>query len=77
MVSFNRKSEFRKPQNLNKPIAKSEKFNVTDLSLLRDFWGNNETPVILTADAKQLLDDYGLVGCHSSRSNCLSVHAGI
>ena len=26
---------------------------------------------------KELLDDYGLVGCHSSRSNDLSVHARI
>ena len=36
--SFNRKSEFRKPENLNKPVAQGEKFNVADLSLLRDFW---------------------------------------
>ena len=34
MGSFNRKSEFRKPENLNKPIAKGEKYNITDLSLL-------------------------------------------
>ena len=27
----------------------------------------------LPTDAKQLLEDYGLVGCHSSRSNDLSV----
>ena len=40
--------------------------------------------VILTAeadslptDAKELLHGYGLVGCHSSRSNDLSVHARI
>ena len=84
VVSFNRKSEFRKPQNLNKPIAKSEKFSVTDLSPLREFWGNNYAHVILTAeadrlstDAKQLPEDYGLVGCHSSRGNYLSVHARI
>ena len=38
MRSFNRKSEVRKPQNLNKPNAKGEKFNVADLSLLREFW---------------------------------------
>ena len=36
--SFNRKSEVRKPQNLNKPNAKGEKFNVADWSLLREFW---------------------------------------
>ena len=38
MGSFNGKSEFRKPQNLNKPVAKGEKFNVADLSLLREFF---------------------------------------
>ena len=37
MGSFNRKSEFRKPENLNKPVPKGEKFNVADLSLLREF----------------------------------------
>ena len=31
----------------------------------------------LPTDAMQLLEDYGLVGCHSSRSNDLSVHARI
>ena len=66
---FNRKSEFRKPQNLNKPVAKGEKFNVADLSLLREFWWNNYAQVFLTAeagslstDAKQLLEDYGFGG---------------
>ena len=29
----------------------------------------------LTTDAKQLLEDYGLVGCHSKRGNYLSVYA--
>ena len=31
----------------------------------------------LSTDAKQLLEDYGLVGCHSSRGNYLPVHARI
>ena len=31
----------------------------------------------LPTDEKKLLDDHGLVGCHSSRSNDLSVHARI
>ena len=69
---------------MNKPVTKGEKFNVADLSLLREFWGNNCAHVILTAeadslptDARQLFDDYGLVGCHSSRCNDLSVHARI
>ena len=69
MGSFNQKSEFRKPENLNKPVAKGEKFNVADLSLLREFWGNNYAHVFLTAkadslstDAKQLLEDYGFGG---------------
>ena len=67
--SFNRKSEVRKPQNLNKPNAKGEKFNVADLSLLREFWRNNNAHVFLTAeagslstDATQLLEDYGFGG---------------
>ena len=84
MGSFNRKSEFRKPENLNKPITRGEKFNVADLSLLRELWRNNYAHVILTAkadslptDARQLLEDCGLEGCHSCRSNDLSVHARI
>ena len=42
------------------------------------------TRVILTAkddslptDAKYLLEDYGLVGCHSTKGNFMSVHARI
>ena len=31
----------------------------------------------LSTDAKQLLEDYGLVGCHSNNGNYLSVHARI
>ena len=31
----------------------------------------------LPTDEKKLLDDYGLTGCNSSRSNDLSVHARI
>ena len=84
MGSFNQKSEFQKPENLNKPITRGEKFNVADLSLLRELWRNNYAHVILTAkadslstDARQLLEDCGLVGCHSCRSNDLSVHARI
>ena len=82
--SFNRMSEFRKAENMNKPFSPQEKFNVTDdrqLSVLRECWGNNYAHVILTAetdslptDEKELLDHCGLVGCHSSRSNDLSVH---
>ena len=69
---------------MNKPVAKSEKFNVADLSFLRDFWVNNYAHVTLTAeadslstDARQLVEDNGLVGCHPSRSNDLSVRARI
>ena len=85
MVSLNQKSEFRKAENMDKPVSPQEKFNVTSdphLSLLREFLGNNYAHVILRAEAdslptdeKELLDAYGLVGCHSSRSNGLSVHA--
>ena len=76
--SFNRKSEFRKPGNLNKPITKSEKINIAELSLLSEFLGNSYAHVILTSEADslptdtwQLLEDYGLVGCHSARSHGL------
>ena len=87
MGSFNRKSEFQIVENMDKPVTPGEKFNVTNdplLSLLREFWRNNYVNVILTVEAdslptaeKKLLDDCGLVGCHSSRSNDLSVHARI
>ena len=69
--------------NLNKPLAKNERY-VADLSLLREFWWNQYAHVILTAgadslstDAKHLLEDYGLVGCHSTKGNFMSVHARI
>ena len=84
MGSFNRKSEFQKPENLNEPITKGVKFNIVEVSLLKEFLGNNCAHVILTVEAdrlptdtRQLLEDYGLVGCHSTRSNDLSVHARI
>ena len=51
MGSFNQKSEFQRPENLNKPITKGEKLNVADLSLLRECWGNNYANVILIAEA--------------------------
>ena len=87
MGSFIRKSEFWKTENTDKPFSPQEKFNIADdgqLSLFREFWGNTFAHVILTAEAdsfpieeKELLDDHGLVGCHSSRSNDLSVHVRI
>ena len=49
-----------------------------------NFWRNNYAHVILTSEADsfptdtwQFLKDDGLVGCHSARSNELSVHAEI
>ena len=82
---MNRTSEFRRVENMHKPITPQEKFNDTDdqqLSLLREFWRNNYAQVIFTGEAdniptdeKKLLDDYGIVGWHSSGSNDLSVHA--
>ena len=45
------------PQNLNKTIARNEKFNVTDLSLLREVWGNNDAHWIMTAEADGLTTD--------------------
>ena len=72
---------------MHKPIIPQEKFNVTDdqqLSLLREFWGKQLRACDFTGaadciptDEKKLLDDYGIVGCHSSGSNDLSVHAKI
>ena len=35
--SFNRKSEFWKPENLNKPNTKVKKLNFDELSLLKEF----------------------------------------
>ena len=52
--SFNRKSEFRKAE-------KSAKFNVTELSLLREFWVNNDAHVILTSEADSLSTDKNLL----------------
>ena len=49
MGSFNRKSEFRKAENMYKPVSPNEKFNVTNdpqLSLLGEFLGNNCVQVI-------------------------------
>ena len=67
---------------MSKPVTKGEIFNVAELSILREFWGNNCAHVILLAEAdslptvrEHLLDDYGLVGCPLIRSNDLSVHA--
>ena len=87
MGSCNRKSELREAENMDKPVSPNQKFNVTNdrqLSLHTEFWGHNCAHVILTAEAdnlptdeKELLDDYGSVGCHSSRNNDQSVHARI
>ena len=65
MGSCNRKSEFRKAENMDKPISPNEKFNVTNepqLSLLTEFWGHNCAHVILTAEADSLpTDEKGVV----------------
>ena len=57
MCSFNWKSEFRKAENLDNPITKGEKFNVDELSLLTEFWRNNDAHVILTPEADSLPTD--------------------
>ena len=64
--SFNWKSAFRRPENLNKPVAKSEKFNVADFSLLRELWRNNYAHVILTER---------LTAYRQTRSSCLRTMA--
>ena len=60
------------------------RFNLAELSLIKEFCGNKCAHVILTTEAdnlptdtRQLLEDYGLVGCHRARGNGLSVHARI
>ena len=57
LVSFNRKSEFRKPENLNKPITWGE--NLMSLICLssRNFRRNNYAHLILTAEADSLPTD--------------------
>ena len=85
-ILFNNIGFLQQEENIDKAISSSERFNVTNdphLSLLTEFSGNNYAHVILTAeagslptDAKELLHGFGLVGCHSSRSNDLPVHAG-
>ena len=37
LSSFSRKSEFLRPENLNKPFTKGETINIADLSLLKEF----------------------------------------
>ena len=67
------------------PLPRVTKFHITELSLLKDFFReNNNAHYILTSetdsfptDTRQLLEDYGSVGCHSARGNDLSVHARI
>ena len=69
MGSFNRKSEFRKAENIDKPISSNEKFTVINdllLSFLPEFWRTNFAHVILTAevdslptDAREMLNDNG------------------
>ena len=44
-------------RNVNKPIVKSEKFNVDEWSLLREIWRSNYPHVILTAEADSLPTD--------------------
>ena len=45
------------------------------MSLVTEFWGKlrilTSEADSLPTDAKELLNDYGFVGCHSSRSNDL------
>ena len=64
MGSFNRKSGFWKPENLNKPITKGDVILTAEADSL-------------STDTKELLEDNCLVGCHLSRSNYMSVHARI
>ena len=62
MGSFNRKSEFRKAENIDKPISSNETFKFTSgphMSLLPEFCGNNYAHVILTAEVGSLPTDAG------------------
>ena len=73
---------------MDKPFSPQERFNVSDgrqLSLLRKMLekqlrachSDSRGLTVHQKMKKRSLDDYGLVGCHSSRSNDLSVHARI
>ena len=44
MASFYRKSEFQKPENLNKPMIKGESSISLNLLFLKEFW---ETPMLM------------------------------
>ena len=69
MGSFNRKSEFRKAENMSKPVSPNEKFNVTnDLQLAE--------ADSLPTDEKELLDDW-LSGMSFKQNNDQSIHARI
>ena len=80
--SFNRKSEFRKPENLNKPITKGENLMSLIYRYSRNF---GDTTVLKFSDGRggqvvdrhkaAALNEYGMVGCHSARDNGLSVRA--
>ena len=66
-------------ENLSRPITKGEKTMSLNCHSSRNFEVSNFAHVIMTAvrDAKQSFENYGLVGCHYSRSNDLAVHARI
>ena len=66
MGSFNRKSEFRRPENLDMPVTRNEKIQCRRFVTSQRILGNNDAHVILTAeadslstDAEELLEDYG------------------
>ena len=56
MGSFKRKSQFQKPENLNKFVVKGERFNICELSLLKEFRRNNYAHIIFDGRGWQLTD---------------------
>ena len=69
---------------MSKPATKVESSTSPSCHFPENSGGKNHAHVILTSEAdslptddKKLLEDCGLVGCHSSRSIDLSVHARI
>ena len=59
--SFNRKSEFWKPENQNKPITKSEQINIAELSLLNEFLWKQPCPCYLDVRGGQFADRHKAV----------------
>ena len=87
MRSFSRKTEFWKTENMHQPFLRKRNSTLPTTGschFSENFGRNDYAHVTLTAEAdsfptdeNEFLDDYGMVGCYSSRSEDLPVHARI